>query len=106
MKNFFNDLNLMVFGRGRTTDPITSHMAADAVKEMAADHHQIILDCLIKFGPMGKDGIAAHTNLDGNQVARRLKELYRLNLICLTDRLVMSNAGRHEREWSSVRSGS
>jgi predicted transcriptional regulator len=48
---------------------------------------------------LGKDGIATHTGLDGNQVARRLKELETLGLIGLTGKTVASKSKRQEREW-------
>jgi hypothetical protein len=54
-------------------------------------------------GALGKDGIAAMTDLDGNQVARRLNEMKVLGLIELTGNTVKSNSGRNEREWDVVR---
>jgi hypothetical protein len=57
------------------------------------------LDCLIKHGALGKDGIAARTSLDGNQVARRMNEMKILGLVSLTGNTVKSNTGRKEREW-------
>jgi hypothetical protein len=51
---------------------------------------------------LGKDGIAAMTDLDGNQVARRLNEMKVLGLIELTGNTVKSNSGRNEREWDVV----
>jgi len=88
------------FPRVRTTDPLTSFEAAEAIKPVLSQHHQIILECLQKHGDLGKDGISALTNLDGNQVARRLKEMKVLGLIHLTGKTVKSNSGRNEREWS------
>lgn len=88
-----------VFPRVRADDPITSYEAADSIKESALDHHQIILDCLRQHGALGKDGIAARTKLNSNQVARRLSEMGARDLICATGNTVKSNAGRNEREW-------
>ena len=88
------------FPRVRSTDPLTSFQAAESIKDVAPDHHQVILDCLRTHGALGKDGIASLTNLDGNQVARRLSELKTLGLINLTGKTVKSNSGRNEREWS------
>jgi len=92
------------FPRVRTTDPLTSFEAAEAIKPVASQHHQIILECLQKHGALGKDGIAALTNLDGNQVARRLNEMKIIGLIELTGNTVKSNSGRNEREWNVIRS--
>ena len=90
------------FPRVRAHDPLTSFEAAESIKESVSHHHQEILNCLIKHGPLGKDGIAARTNLDGNQVARRLNEMKILGLIQLTGNTVKSNSNRNEREWQCL----
>ena len=48
---------------------------------------------------MGKDGIARHSGLSGNQVARRLKKLQTEGFIELTGNEVLSDSKRKEREW-------
>ena len=88
------------FPRVRSTDPETSFQAAESIKPVANQHFQVILECLKAHGALGKDGISAHTNLDGNQVARRLNEMQKLGLIQLTGKTVKSNSGRAEREWA------
>jgi len=85
----------------RATDPLTSFEAAEAIKPVVSQHHQIILECLQTHGALGKDGIASLSGLDGNQVARRLNEMKVLGLIHLTGKTVKSNSGRNEREWSA-----
>ena len=87
------------FPRVRSTDPVTSFEAADSIKDIAPKHYDVILDCLKTHGALGKDGIAALTNLDGNQVARRLNEMKVIGFIELTGKTVKSNSGRNEREW-------
>jgi predicted transcriptional regulator len=99
VKKFFD---LPIFNRVRSSDPITSYEAADAAKDLASKHFIIIVDCLKAHGALGKDGIAQHTNLDRNQVSRRLNELEKMNLIQLTGRTVKSSSGRNEREWRAV----
>lgn len=99
VKKFFD---LPIFNRVRCSDPVTSYEAADAAKELATKHFSIIVDCLTANGALGKDGIARHTNLDRNQISRRLNELEKMNLIQLTGRTVKSSAGRNEREWRAV----
>ena len=99
VKKFFD---LPIFNRVRSSDPVTSYEAADAVKELASKHFSTIVDCLQAHGALGKDGIAKHSGLDANQVARRLNELQKMNLIELTGRTVKSQAGRNEREWRAV----
>ncbi len=96
VKKFFD---LPIFGRVRNSDPITSFEAADSAKDLASKHFGIIVDCLKAHGALGKDGIAQHSGLDSNQVARRLNELSNMDLIELTGRTVKSKSGRNEREW-------
>ena len=87
-----------MFPRARNNDPITSVEASDKI-DFAGEHYDIILGCLTKYGPLGKDGIALRTFLDGNQVARRLSEMSKLGFIELTGETVKSNSNRKEREW-------
>ncbi len=87
-----------LFPRTRNNDPETSFEASDKV-DFAGEHYDIILGCLTKYGPLGKDGIAARTNLDGGQIARRLPEMAQLDFVETTGQTVKSNAGRSEREW-------
>ena len=100
-KQIFNKM-FPEFPRVRANDPVTSFEAAESIKESVSEHHQIILDCLIKHGALGKDGIAARTNLDSNQVARRMNEMRVLGLVMLTGNIVKSNTGRNEREWQAA----
>jgi len=96
----------MEFHRARKNDPITSHMAAESIEDVAKVHHDLIINCLKKYGPLGKDGIALHTNINGNAdssaVARRLSELEKLGYVEQTGNLVLSKRGRKEREWAYV----
>ena len=87
------------FIRARATDAITSFQAADSIKDVAKMHQEVIVAALQRFGPMGKDGIANQTGLQSNQVARRLSELEKMDLIEQTGITVKSNSGRQEREW-------
>ena len=91
-----------IFPRVRKSDPLTSFEAADSAKELAKKHGSIIVQCLVQHGPLGKDGIATHTGLDGNQVARRLPELAKIGLVELTGQVTKSKSGRAEREWRFV----
>jgi len=92
------------FKRARTLDPTTSHEAALSIKKTAPLHMHKILECLVENGPLGKDGIARLTGLNGNQIARRLPEMARMTppLVKETGRTVSSDAGRQEREWSAA----
>jgi predicted transcriptional regulator len=86
----------------RNSDPVTSHQAAASAREVQAHHHRIILDCLRRHGPHGKDGIAARSGLTAYQVSKRMAELERLGQVQITGRVVKSTAGRDEREWRAV----
>lgn len=89
----------MLHSRVRNTDPLTSWQAADQAKNLASQHFEVIVECLRRHGPRGKDGIAELTGLDGNQVARRLPELARIGTVELTGKTTKSKSGRAEREW-------
>jgi predicted transcriptional regulator len=93
----------VIFPRVRASDPVTSFESAESIKPVASQHYQIILECLRTHGALGKDGIAALTNLDGNQVARRLSEMQIIGHIEPTGKTVKSNSNRNEREWDVVR---
>jgi predicted ArsR family transcriptional regulator len=86
----------------RRTDPQTSKDAAAQAGALRDRHHAVIVRCLRTHGPLGKDGIAARTRLDGVAVCRRLGELQTLGVIRLTGKTVPSTAGRAEREWEAV----
>jgi predicted transcriptional regulator len=92
------------FPRVRANDPITAFDAAESIKHVVPQHYQVILECLQKHGALGKDGISACTDLDSNQVARRLNEMKVIGLIQLTGNTVKSNSGRNEREWQCIQS--
>lgn len=87
------------FFRARVTDPLTSYLAADSINESAKMHQEVIVAALKRFGPMGKDQIAKVSGLQANQIARRMNELQKMELIELTGKTVKSNSGRQEREW-------
>jgi transcription initiation factor IIE alpha subunit len=88
--------------RARNSDPFTSHQAAESVKDSAKHHAAIVVECLRKYGAMGKDGIAEKSGLEPMQVARRLHELEREGLIQLTGQVVKSRSNRMEREWAFI----
>lgn len=85
-----------------TTDPSTSHAAAEAAADLRQRHQTLILACLREHGPAGKDGIARRIGLTGVAVARRLAELQRKGHAEPTGRTVASDTGRQEREWRAV----
>jgi predicted ArsR family transcriptional regulator len=90
------------FKRARTLDPTTSHEAALSVKESAPIHMQRIHECLHEHGPMGKDTIGLITQMNPNQISRRLPEMEKMGLVELTGNTVTSLSGRQEREWRAL----
>jgi predicted Rossmann fold nucleotide-binding protein DprA/Smf involved in DNA uptake len=94
MKN--GDIPFESYTKARTSDPYTSHMAAQSINPSA--HYALIIDAL-KLSPAGKTLIAKRAGLHHGQVARRLTELERNGLITLTGKTVKSDSNRQEREW-------
>ncbi len=86
----------------RRTDPTTSREAAARVKEFAAGHHKLILDCLLEHGPLSPDQIATKIRLDKFQICRRLPEMQRANLAEPTGETRPSASGRNERVWRAL----
>ena len=86
----------LLFPRVRTTDPITSHQAADQAADLATKHHGIILAALDQPGTIYD--IASRTDLDHNAVARRMSELERLDL-AYPDGQKKGASGRMCRVW-------
>jgi len=84
----------------RASDPIESFQAADAAKELIKTHERLIVSVLAEHGALGVDGIAAHCNLAGHAVGRRMKALQENDCVKLTGRIVKSTSGRNEREWA------
>ena len=93
LDRFFPNL---LFPRVRSTDPDTSHAAADQAAELATKHHGIILQALEQPGTIYD--IAARTDLDHNAVARRMSELERLDL-AYPDGQKKGASGRMCRVW-------
>jgi hypothetical protein len=102
MTNDNYELNFSVdpYKLARASDPFTSHLAAKQVNPSA--HYALIVNAL-ELSPAGKTLIAKRSGLDHNQVARRLTELERNNVIELTGKTVKSDTNRQEREWCLIK---
>ena len=85
--------------RARRTDPSTSREAGQLAP--STYHYNKIIEALKSFGPMGVHGIALVSDLDPSQVFRRMKELEKFGVVCLTGERVPSPT-RYEREWQLV----
>jgi DNA-binding transcriptional regulator YhcF (GntR family) len=51
---------------------------------------------------MGKDTIGLITQMNPNQISRRLPEMEKMGLVELTGNTVTSLSGRQEREWRAL----
>jgi hypothetical protein len=92
------DLAAMELPRARVRDPVTSHGAATRARELAKQHHILILGALAR-GSMGVDAIGEVCHLNGYQIGKRMVELQRAGAVELTGKTVLSNSGREQREW-------
>lgn len=86
-------------GLARTTDPATSHVAAQRAAAFAGSHIDVILACLGRHGPQTIDEIAKRTPLNSVQIARGLAECDRRGLAEPTGLCRLSASGRPERVW-------
>lgn len=90
----------------RSSDPITSFMAADRVHEFKAAQHQQIMLALLTLGKAGAEQIGDLIELDGYQVRKRLSELkaaFMAHPLMVEGTNVpqtrLTASGRHERIW-------
>jgi len=87
----------------RNSDPATSHMAAERVREFAPTHRGDILRVLSLKGPMTVDQIACEAGLPSQAVNKRLPELQRLGMANPLDGVLRpSDSGRMARVWSAA----
>lgn len=91
----------MSFGRthARSTDPITSHLAALQATQFAGTHCDRILACLKAHGPMTVDEIAERAGLMPQQVNKRLPDLQKNGKALPSGLVGVSASGRLERIW-------
>lgn len=93
--------DLPLWKAARTTDPVTSHIAAAMAGDLRRDHWQRILQALDE-APGSKSELADRTGLDGHQVGKRMAELERAGLARVCG-MTRSAAGRPERIWEAKR---
>ena len=86
----------------RASDPITSFMAADRVREFQSDHCTRILMALKRLGTAGAEQIAAMTSLDAYQVRKRLPELEKAGMVQPHQETRRTSTGRQERLWAAI----
>ena len=86
----------------RSSDPLTSFMAADSAQAFIRTHEDKILAALFSCGAAGVDHIAYIADLEPHATGKRLAKLERQGLVRLTGKTVYSNSGRQQREWEAV----
>ena len=93
----------------RSSDPITSFLAADRVKEFRTAQHQQIMLALLTLGKGGAEQIGDLIDLDGYQVRKRLSELedsFMAHPLMVEGTNVpqtrLTVYGRHERIWVAL----
>jgi hypothetical protein len=91
-------LTIETKSRSRSTDPSTSHDAAERAGALAQRQFAIISAALRHCGGTIYD-LAEATGLDHFQVARRLPEMERLGLAEPTGETAPSPSGRQCRVW-------
>lgn len=82
----------------RSSDPATSHHAADMVQQFSASQHRLILEAL-ESGSKGAEQIEAATGIPAYGVRKRTSELLSAHLIELTGTTRRTRSGRMERVW-------
>lgn len=92
---------LPLFAAARSSDPATSHEAAEDAGELDERHRRQIMAALLD-GPAGVSCIARRCGLNSHQVGKRMAKLERDGRIVQTGRTVTSSSGRGEREWQAT----
>ncbi len=84
----------------RSTDPMTSHKAAQAAQKFAPRQHARIQEALEMIGqPAGAHEIAEISGLTQVQVCKRLPEMQRAGLVAPTGEIRPTGWGGSERLW-------
>lgn len=86
----------------RSSDPITSFMAADRVHEFKTAQHQKIMLALLTLGKAGAEEIADLCGMDAYQARKRLPELQRAGMVQAYAETRRTVSGRFERLWGAV----
>lgn len=91
------------FALARTSDPSTSHAAAESATGLAERHRNLVLEAAKRLRrPAGAEEIAVECGLAAYQVRKRLPELSPLHMEPLEDRQRKTSTGRWERLWRVV----
>lgn len=86
----------------RSSDPITSFMAAYRVPEFKTAQHTKIMLALLTLGKAGAEQIADLCGMDAYQTRKRLPELQRAGMVQAYEETRKTATGRLERLWGAV----
>jgi predicted ArsR family transcriptional regulator len=86
----------------RTTDPVSSKIAASTVILFAYSHEEKILDALDKNGWLTASEIGFIAGMTNTQVCRRLADMQRRQLVARTGDKRKGDNGRIERVWKAI----
>lgn len=85
--------------RARTTDPITSHMAAAAIQGEASRQRVVIRKLVEEHPGLTSQELAEHSDLDRYQIARRLPELRAKGKVIMGHYRPCKVSGRQAHTW-------
>ena len=93
---------LPMWTRARTTDPETSHDAAESMYDEATAQREHIHQWLIVHGGMTADGLDQALGLRVTSAGRRLSELEASGEVRKTDRKDVTRSGRYATIWEAI----
>ena len=93
---------LPMWAKARTTDPATSHDAAESMYDEAQAQRGHIHQWLIVHGGMTADALDQALGLRVTSAGRRLPELESEGLVRKTERQAMTRSGRSAIIWEAV----
>lgn len=87
----------------RTSDPVTSHEAAEAAEKLVSDQGQRVLEGLKRAGgKAGASQIGWIVGMEPYAARKRLPELERAGLVRRLEETGMTRSGRREQLWELV----
>lgn len=86
----------------RSTDPATSHQAAQAATSFAGTHCERVHRALQLCGPMDPEQIGGLVDLEPYATRKRLADLKRVGQAEPTGQIVPTTSGRSQRVWRAL----
>ena len=86
----------------RSTDPATSHQAAQAATSFAGTHCERIHKALQLCGPMDPEQLGAMVGMESYSVRKRLADCQKAGMAEPTGEIVPTTSGRSQRVWRAL----